>query len=93
VSGTISALAATAQAMVTPGRGIAALDESFGTANKRFSPLGIPTTAEMRRAYREMLLTTPGIGEFISGQFCLMKLFVKAPATAYPLHRSCRQRG
>uniref|UniRef100_B8HTG5 Probable fructose-bisphosphate aldolase class 1 n=1 Tax=Cyanothece sp. (strain PCC 7425 / ATCC 29141) TaxID=395961 RepID=B8HTG5_CYAP4 len=60
-------LEATARAMVAPGKGIAALDESYNTANKRFAKLGIPTTEEMRRAYREMLLTTPGIGEFISG--------------------------
>ncbi|SRR5579883_237284 len=60
-------LAATAKAMVAPGKGILAADESYSTANKRFQKLGIPTTAEMRQAYREMLFTTPGIGEFFSG--------------------------
>lgn len=60
-------LAATAKAMVAPGKGILAADESYGTANKRFEKLGIPTTEEMRRAYREMLFTAPGIGEFFSG--------------------------
>ena len=60
-------LKATAQAMVAPGKGILAADESFGTANKRFQKLGIPQTLEMRRAYREMLFTTPGIGKFFSG--------------------------
>ncbi|HEY9697327.1 MAG TPA: class I fructose-bisphosphate aldolase [Trichocoleus sp.] len=60
-------LRSTAQAMVAAGKGILAADESFGTANKRFQKLGIPTTEEMRRAYREMLFTTPGIGEFFSG--------------------------
>jgi fructose-bisphosphate aldolase, class I len=45
-------LKATAQAMVAPGKGILAADESFGTANKRFQRLGIPQTVEMRRAYR-----------------------------------------
>jgi fructose-bisphosphate aldolase class I len=60
-------LAATAKAMVAPGKGILAADESYNTANKRFEKLGIPTTEEMRRAYREMLFTTPGIGEFFSG--------------------------
>lgn len=60
-------LQATAKAMVEPGKGILAADESFGTANKRFQKLGIPTTEEMRRAYREMLFTAPGIGEFFSG--------------------------
>lgn len=60
-------LAATAQAMVAPGKGILAADESCSTANKRFEKLGIPTTEEMRRAYREMLFTAPGIGDFFSG--------------------------
>ena len=60
-------LVATAQSMVAEGKGILAIDESISTCNKRFEKLGIPTTEEARRAYREMLLTTPGIGEFISG--------------------------
>lgn len=60
-------LASVAQAMVAPGKGILAADESIGTANKRFAPLGIPQTEEMRRAYREMLFTTPNLGTYISG--------------------------
>lgn len=64
---TANELQTIAQAMVAPGKGILAADESFGTANKRFQKLGIPTTEEMRRAYREMLFTTPGIGDFFSG--------------------------
>ncbi|HEY9828109.1 MAG TPA: class I fructose-bisphosphate aldolase [Stenomitos sp.] len=60
-------LKATAQAMVAPGKGLLAADESFGTANKRFQKLGIPQTEEMRRAYREMLFTTPGIDQYFSG--------------------------
>lgn len=60
-------LRAIAQAMVAEGKGILAADESFSTANKRFEKLGIPQTEEMRRAYREMLLTAPGIGQFFSG--------------------------
>jgi fructose-bisphosphate aldolase, class I len=57
----------TAQALVAAGRGILAADESLSTIGKRFGPLGIPSTAETRRAYREMLFTTPGLSEFISG--------------------------
>jgi fructose-bisphosphate aldolase, class I len=60
-------LKATAQAMVAPGKGILAADESFSTANRRFQKLGIPQTVEMRRAYREMLFTAPGIGQYFSG--------------------------
>ncbi|WP_155707362.1 class I fructose-bisphosphate aldolase, partial [Gloeocapsopsis dulcis] len=50
----------TAQAMVASGKGILAMDESNGTCNKRFEKLGIPATEERRRAYRELILTTPG---------------------------------
>jgi fructose-bisphosphate aldolase class I len=57
----------TAKAMVAPGKGLLAMDESTGTCNKRFAKVGIPTTVEMRRAYRELILTTPGLGEYISG--------------------------
>jgi fructose-bisphosphate aldolase class I len=60
-------LNATAQAMVAPGQGILAADESTGTITKRFEKLGIESTEETRRDYREMLLTAPNIGEFISG--------------------------
>jgi len=60
-------LKATAKAMIAPGKGILAADESFSTANKRFQKLGIPATEEMRRAYREMLFTAPGIHQFFSG--------------------------
>ena len=53
--------------MVAKHKGILAMDESFPTANKRFAKLGIPQTEEARRAYRELLVTTPGLNEFISG--------------------------
>lgn len=60
-------LRATAKAMVAESKGVLAMDESNGTCNKRFAKLGIPETEEMRRAYRELILTTPNLGEFISG--------------------------
>ena len=60
-------LAATAQAMLADGKGLLAMDESTSTCNKRFEKVGIPQTEEARRSYREMILTTPGLGEFISG--------------------------
>jgi len=53
--------------LTTPPRGILAADESAPTCDKRFSALGIPTTEENRRAYRELLITTPRIEEYISG--------------------------
>src|SRR5260221_4171721 len=60
-------LQATARALVASGKGILAADESTGTIEKRFRSIGIPSTEENRRAYREMLFTAPGLGEFISG--------------------------
>ena len=57
----------TAQAMVAEGKGLLAMDESNGTCNKRFEKLGIPTTEESRRAYRELILTTPSLSDYISG--------------------------
>ena len=58
---------ATAQSMVADGKGLLAMDESTPTCNKRFEKEGIPQTEEARRSYRELILTTPGLGEFISG--------------------------
>ena len=63
----IELLAETAQAMVAPGKGIIAIDESTGTIAKRFASVGIENTEENRRAYRELLLTTPKLNEHISG--------------------------
>lgn len=57
----------TALKLVADNKGILAMDESLPTCNKRFAKLGIPETEEKRRAYRELLVTTPGLGEFISG--------------------------
>jgi fructose-bisphosphate aldolase class I len=57
----------TARALVAPERGILAADESTGTIKKRFDSIGVESTEETRRAYRELLFTTPGIGDHISG--------------------------
>jgi len=57
----------TAKAMVADDKGLLAMDESHPTCNKRFAKLGIPQTVESRRAYRELIVTTPGLGESISG--------------------------
>jgi len=60
-------LAATARALVAEGKGILAADESFPTIEKRFKSIGIPSTEANRQAYRDMLFTTQGAGNFISG--------------------------
>ena len=57
----------TAKALVADDKGLLAMDESNPTCNKRFASLGIPQTEEARRAYREWIVTTPGLGECISG--------------------------
>ena len=60
-------LASIAKAMVAPGKGILAADESTGTIEKRFKGISVESTEENRRAYRDMLFCTKGLGEFISG--------------------------
>jgi fructose-bisphosphate aldolase class I len=57
----------TANRLVAGGRGLLAMDESNGTCNKRFAQAGIPQTVEARRAWRALLVTTPGLGACISG--------------------------
>jgi fructose-bisphosphate aldolase, class I len=64
---TVTQLESTARALVPSGRGILAADESHPSIEKRFSALGIESTEENRRVYRQMLFTTPGVAEFISG--------------------------
>lgn len=61
------ALESVAQAMVAPGKGILAIDESTGTIAKRFKSVDRESTEDNRRDYRGLLLTTPGLGEHISG--------------------------
>ncbi|MCR4297422.1 MAG: fructose-bisphosphate aldolase class I [Gallionella sp.] len=57
----------TARALVADDKGLLAMDESNPTCNKRFAKLGIPQTEEARRDWRELIVTTPGLGECISG--------------------------
>ena len=63
----IEQLAETARAMVAPGKGIIAIDESSATCAKRFAGVGIENTEENRRAYRELLLTAPNANQYLSG--------------------------
>ena len=60
-------LTETAQAMVAEGKGILAIDESDGTIKKRFDLINLESTEDNRRDYRQMLLTTPGLGDHVSG--------------------------
>src|ERR1700757_5336938 len=60
-------LESVAKKLVAPGKGILAADESSGTIEKRLKSVNVPSTEENRRMYREILFTTKGAGEFISG--------------------------
>jgi fructose-bisphosphate aldolase class I len=57
----------TAKAMVAPGKGLLAADESNATAEKRLTAVGLESTEDVRRAYRQLLLTTPGVEQYLSG--------------------------
>ncbi|HSO94524.1 MAG TPA: class I fructose-bisphosphate aldolase [Acidimicrobiia bacterium] len=62
-----NSLEATARALVAPGKGILAADESTGTIKKRFDTIGVDNVEENRQAYRDLLFTADGIGDYISG--------------------------
>lgn len=53
--------------IASPGKGILAMDESNATCGKRLEGIGLENTVENRQTYRELLVTTPGLGEYISG--------------------------
>jgi fructose-bisphosphate aldolase, class I len=56
-----------AHSMMAPGKGLLAMDESTGTIGKRLDKVGLPNTVEYRQAYRELIVTTPGIGDCLGG--------------------------
>src|SRR5438093_824063 len=86
-------LEATAKALVAPGKGILAADESFGTIEKRFKAINIPSTEENRRAYRDMLFTTPGLGQFISGVILFDETIRQKTADGTPFTEALRSQG
>jgi fructose-bisphosphate aldolase class I len=63
----VQSLKETVKSLFAHHKGLLAMDESTGTCNKRFAALGIPQTVEARRAYRELIVTAPGLGEAIGG--------------------------
>ena len=75
----------TARALVAPGKGILAADESHGTIEKRFKATGATSTEETRRAYREILFATPGLGECISGVILFDETIRQEAADGTPL--------
>ncbi len=74
-----------AHALVAPGKGILAADESSGTIKKRFDSISVTSTEDRRRAYREMLFTTPGAAAFISGVILFDETIRQVASSGRPL--------
>ncbi len=89
----IDELESVAQAMVAPGKGIIAIDESTGTIQKRLAAVGVESTEENRRAYREMLLTTPGLSDHISGAILYDETIRQSTAGGVPFTKLMREAG
>ena len=86
-------LIATARYIASPGKGILAADESTGTIGKRFAPIGVENVEENRRKYREMLLTTPGLGEYISGVITFEETLYQKAADGTPFVDVMKKQG
>ena len=89
----IATLSATAQALVAPGKGILAADESSGTIKKRFDSIGTESTEDNRRDYREMLFTTKGAADFISGVILFDETIRQNAADGTPLVKILADQG
>src|SRR5262245_1119205 len=83
----------TARALVAEGKGILAADETPATLTKRFDALKLNSTPESRRAYREMLMTTPGIAKFISGVILQDETIHQKSSTGTPLAEVVTKQG
>ena len=88
-----SDLAAVAQALVAEGKGILAADESDGTIKKRFDSIGVESTEDRRRAYRELLFATQGAEEFISGVILFDETIRQSAADGTPFPKLLADRG
>ena len=82
----LTSMTNTARALVAPGKGILAADESTPTIEKRLRSIGLESTEERRREYRDILFTTEGIGESISGVILFDETIRQSAAdgTAFP---------
>ena len=86
-------LHATAKALVAEGKGILAADESDATIKKRFDSIGVESTEENRRAYRDMLFTTEGAEEFISGVILFDETIRQTSADGTPFPKLLESKG
>ncbi len=89
----IEDLEQTAQALVAPGKGIIAIDESSGTIARRFQAVGIENSVEHRRAYRELLLTAQGLGQHISGAILYDETIRQSTRAGQPFVEAMRAAG
>src|ERR671912_2483505 len=83
----------TAAALVADNRGILAADESSGTIEKRFDSIGLESTAENRRAYRDMLFTTPGLEDSVSGVILYDETIRQSSAEGTPFAKLLADQG
>src|SRR3972149_4971754 len=86
-------LEAVARSLVAPGKGILAADESAPTIEKRFKGIEVPSTEENRRAYRDLLFTTPGMSEFISGVILYDETIRQGSADGTPFTKVLERQG
>lgn len=86
-------LASTAKALVAEGKGILAADESFPTIAKRFSSINLESSEESRRSYRDMLFTTEGLEQFISGVIQFDETIRQSTAEALPFAELLSSKG
>ena len=86
-------LKATAAAMTADAKGLLAMDESNPTADRRFAALGIPQTPEMRRAYRDMIVTAPGLSDSISGAILYDETIRSTTFAGEPFARALEKAG
>jgi fructose-bisphosphate aldolase class I len=86
-------LEAVARSLVAPGKGILAADESSGTIKKRFDSIKVESTEDSRRAYREMLFTTMGCEEFISGVILYDETLRQKGSDGTPLAKVLEKKG
>jgi fructose-bisphosphate aldolase class I len=89
----VQQLQSTAQALVAEGKGIIAADESTGTIKKRLESIGVESTEETRRAYRELLFTTEGAEEFISGVILYDETIRQSASDGTPFPKLLESRG
>ncbi len=83
----------TARALVAPGKGILAADESDGTIKKRFDSIGVDSTEETRRAYRDLLFTTEGAADHVSGVILYDETIRQSAADGTPFPRLLERQG